>query len=275
MRTPPFPVVTFTVLIVLTILLFFFWNSWVFSPVRTLVSWVTVPASSIFFSSSGSAGRSQNSLQEESSKRTKQLVDQRKLQLEVKALRDQFQTQKPQSQSLLPARIIGEPRFIPGVSKPSYLVIDRGSRDDVTRGLPVVYRDNLVGHVQGVSETFSTVQLATDPAFSVTAKSLSALPKKDPKDLTQDTGAVLGVVRGMGDGLLLDNVVLSETLKKGDVIATFGNVDKTGRGFLPDIVVGTIVSVDKKPSALFQKATLQPLVDPTKLTTVFVVMPKK
>ncbi|HZJ18567.1 MAG TPA: rod shape-determining protein MreC, partial [Patescibacteria group bacterium] len=70
----------------------------------------------------------------------------------------------------------------------------------------------------------------------------------------------------------LDNVLLSENLKKGDIILTKGDIDQEENGYPPDLIIGKIISVDKSPSALFQKADVVSLVDLSKLTTVFIIV---
>lgn len=280
MRKSSFPFIIFIILVVFTIIVFFFWNFQIFSQVKSAILWTTYPVTPLFLASQGSALRShlrsqETALQEENQKLAKQLVDQQKLQKEIAALRDQFQTQNPSLMKILPARIIGKPSFIPGVSSAAYLVIDKGKSDGIENGLPVIYKDSLVGKISNVSDTFSQVMLVTDTAFSTTAKSLESNNVQSSNDILQAKNEVLGVVRGTGSGLVLDNVVLSENLKKGNIIATYGNIDKTGRGFLPDIIIGKIASVDKKPSSLFQKAIVISYIDISKLTTVFIVLPLK
>ena len=71
--------------------------------------------------------------------------------------------------------------------------------------------------------------------------------------------------------MILDNVLLTENLKNGDLVLTKGDVNLNGEGFLPGLIVGKIISVEKSPSALFQKAQVEGLVDVTKLSTVFVI----
>lgn len=70
---------------------------------------------------------------------------------------------------------------------------------------------------------------------------------------------------------MLDNVVLAEGLEKDDLVSTKGDTDENGLGFPPDLVVGKIVSVNKKASNLFQSADIRSLVDFNKLETVFVI----
>jgi rod shape-determining protein MreC len=172
------------------------------------------------------------------------------------ALRDQFAQTKINPLTLLPAKVVGYPSFIPGESNPTYLVIDKGSADGVKTGNAIILNNNLVGKVVLANASFSKVALVTSEG-SFAAK-------------TGKSGEILGVAKGDGNSILLDNVLLSQTLVKGDLVMTKGDLNEKGEGYPPDLVIGKIVSVDKKPSALFQKAEVQSFVNFKNLSTVFV-----
>jgi rod shape-determining protein MreC len=187
------------------------------------------------------------------------LIDQNKLIGDNKALRDQFQTVSPKSPSLIPADVVGAPGFIPGLSTVESLILNRGTNDGVKRGDAVVYENNLVGEVTQATANLSSVTLLTNSASLFTAKTLNTQAQ--------------GVVKGQGGGeLILDNVVLSDSLKKDDLVLTKGDINAQNSGFPPDLTVGKIISVSKNPSDLFQKADIQPLVNFSKLEKVFVVI---
>jgi rod shape-determining protein MreC len=151
------------------------------------------------------------------------------------------------------------PSFIPGFAMPENYIIHVGKMEKVYVNAPIIYKDNLVGRVTQIEDHFSKVLLVSNKSMSFSAK-------------TSETGAN-GIVRGTGNGnVIFDNVLLSDTLKVGDVVVTSGEVDINGKGFPPDLIVGKITSVEKNPSNLFQKASIAPLVDFRKLTNVFVLM---
>jgi rod shape-determining protein MreC len=190
---------------------------------------------------------------------TQKLVDQNKLAGDNKALRDQFQTTSPKSSNLVPADIIGAPGFISGFSVPETLILNKGTNDGVRLGDAVVYQSNLVGKVTQVTANLANVILLTNSSSLFTAKTL-------------DTRAQ-GVAKGQGGGeMILDNVLLSDNLKKGDLVLTNGDIDMQTSGFPPDLTVGRITSVSKNPSDLFQKAEVGSLLDFSKLEKVFVVI---
>lgn len=194
-------------------------------------------------------------LQNENTKLRLQLAEQGR---EIQALHDQFATTSPSSQSLLPAKIVGFRSFIPGVSAPSQLVIDKGKSDGVSAGSVIVSNNVMIGRVSKVTDHGALVDLTSREGFSLTAK-------------TSKTNA-LGIVTGKGNGdIVLENVVLSDKLEKDDLVLTKGSMNEDGIGAPPDLVIGKIASIDKKPSALFQTAKLAPLVDIKKLEMVFVL----
>ncbi len=182
------------------------------------------------------------------------IADFEKLKRENAALSDQFQTFYPQSTQLLPARIIGAPGFIPGVSVPNVFILNKGAKDSIKIGSAVVIKDNLVGVISQVSTNLSKVEVVNNSSSSFTAK-------------TQN-GAI-GIVRG-GGNLTINNVLLSESIKPSEIVFTKGDISSNGFGIPPDLVVGKITSVEKNPSDLFQKAEIESFVNFVNLSTVFV-----
>lgn len=225
----------------------------IFSPVQTL----TYGAFTKFTDFSQSA--EVQSLKKQNLTLTQKLIDQSKLLADNKALRDQFQTTSPKNSDLLPADVVGAPGFIPGLSVPNNLILNRGTNDGIKVGDAVVYESNLVGKVTKVSANLANVALVINSSSLFTAKTLS-------------TGAQ-GVAKGQGGGeIILDNVLLSDNLQKGDLVLTKGDIDMQNLGFPPDLVVGKITSVSKNPSDLFQKAEIESLIDFSKLGKVFIVV---
>lgn len=196
----------------------------------------------------------------------KQLVERDVLLKDMQALKDQFQTAYPRSQNLLPARIVGAPRFIPGVTQPEQFIINRGKQDGVKIQQAVVFEDNLLGKIIEVSENLAKIDVVTNASFSSTAKVLPAGRQ------VSKTGAI-GVIKGKGNGeMILDNILLEDVLSVSDIVVTRGDIDLHGDGIPKDLIVGTIISVDKKPSALFQTAKVKSVLDISTLSTVFVVI---
>jgi len=179
-----------------------------------------------------------------------------------KAFRDQFHNTNPSPENLIPASIVGMPSFFPGLNAPETFIVDRGTNDTVIMDLTAVFKDNLIGKVTKTNAHFSEISLISNKTTAIIAK-------------TSQTNAA-GVLKGAGNGeMILDNVVLSDSLKVGDIVVTSGNTDLQGKGFPPDLVIGKIISVAKTPSALFQRASVQSLIDISKLPMVFILIREK
>ncbi|MBI4098022.1 MAG: rod shape-determining protein MreC [Candidatus Levybacteria bacterium] len=224
-----------------------------------------LPARSIvlgIFSFGGLQNKTIESLKQENAALHKLVSDSQSLALENKALRDQFAKSGAEGLSLLPAKVVGAPGFIPGLSSPSYLIIDKGLENGVKAGSSVVIQNFLVGKVVKATNSFSKVELvsAKDSLFS--AKVL-------PVDGAQISGIIKG--RGTADTMVFDNVLLTSSIKKDDIVLTYGEKDEEGLGYPPDLIVGKIISIEKKSSDLFQKAQVRSFVDFTNLATVFVI----
>lgn len=187
------------------------------------------------------------------------VADYEKLKRENAALSDQFRTPFPASRQLLKAQVIGAPSFVPGVSTPNVFILDKGLRNNIRIGSAVVVGNNLIGEITRVSANLSIVNLVNDPSLSFTART--------------ENGAV-GIIKG-GGVLTLDNVLLSENLREGELVFTKGDVNQEGIGTPQDLIVGKIKSVEKNPSDLFQKAKIESLVNFAKLSTVFVYLESK
>lgn len=213
----------------------------------------------IFTSAQNVTNSTETQLQQENKDLTQKLVQLKRLEQDNAALRDQFQTTQISSQRLLPAHIVGEPGFT--VDMIESMIIDKGSNDGIKKGMVVVYKDNLLGKIIKTTGGFSQVAVSSNNTISFSAKTLQ-------------TNA-LGVIKGQGSGaILLDNVVLDQTLKKNDIVVTNGDLDSNGNGYPPDLIVGEITGIQKDPSALFQKANITSLVNITKLSLVFVMIQK-
>ncbi len=188
----------------------------------------------------------------------KKLVDQETLKKENSALKDQFATTYPKSQNLLPAKIIGSPGFLPGVSLPNFFVLSVGKQDGVKLGQAAVVQDNLVGKVTKVSKSLSVVTLLTDSSMSFAA---------------QTPEGIWGVVKGQNDEtMLFDNVLASKTLHVGDAVVTKGDISDQSIGYPSNLIVGKITSIDKTQSNLFQTAQVKSALPFEALDMVFLVV---
>ena len=250
----------FIIFFVLAIIIFGLSRTNIFSTPVSLVTSIFSPVQSNFLHFAvGIRSINKSDLKEENLKLVEQVSDYQKLKEQNKSLLDQFQTLNPKSSTLLQADVVGAPSFIPGLSSPEYLTINKGLGDNIKVGQAVIFKNNLIGKINKINSNLSQVILITNNKSSFTAQ-------------TGGEKSILGVLKGLGSGeMIMDNVLLNETLKNGDLVLTKGDVNLNGEGIPPGLIVGKIISVEKSPSALFQKAQVEGLIDITKLSTVFVI----
>jgi rod shape-determining protein MreC len=136
-----------------------------------------------------------------------------------------------------------------------YVIINRGSNDGIRRGMPVVTNQGLVGRVDAVIGGASRVQLITDPSSLVSV-------------FLQNAGAD-AIMKGSVSGeLTLEMLSQDVKVQKDDVVLTSG----LGGEYPPDLLVGQVSSVRKRESDLFQEATVQSVVDFSRLEIVLVII---
>ena len=135
-----------------------------------------------------------------------------------------------------------------------YIIINRGSNDDIRRGMPVVTNQGLVGRVDAVIADAARVQLITDPASAINVYLQNA-----------ETDAMLfGSVTG---DVSLDMISQDASVEPGDLVLTSG----LGGGYPSDLIIGQVVTIRSLEYELFQQATVQPAVDFSRLDIVLVI----
>ena len=249
----------FVFFLILCFLVIFLFKLSIFKPVSSFVQNIFSPIQSLTHTLTLGFGtdRQIDDLKKQNLDLTKKIVDQEKILADNKALRDQFSVQYPKSQQLLEAHVISSPSFIPGVTFVENLIIDKGQKDGLKPGMAVVYKDNLIGKIQEVSDNTSKIMLITNSNFSVISQTLQTRAQ--------------GVVKGQGGGeMILDNVILSQQLSQNDFVLTKGEGDLSS-GIMPSLVIGKILSVNKNASDLFQIAKVKSLLDFSHLSTVFII----
>lgn len=198
-----------------------------------------------------------NKLREENLELKRQVADLETVKKDNQALRDQFTQKKIQSQQLLPVSIIGSDAIIFG-AQPTKITLDQGIKQGVKKGMAVIYKDNLVGIIIHATDQLSIAALIVNEKITLPVKTLQ-------------TNA-LGIAKGKNNSILIDQVVVSDSLKIGDLVVSKGEINEEGIGIPPELIIGKILAVRKKPSELFQSAKVDPIIDIKKLDTVFIVL---
>lgn len=163
---------------------------------------------------------------------------------------------------LLFARVVA---FAPASSSGERRVtIDVGSRDGVTKDLTVIAGAGLVGRVIGVAPWTSDVLVVGDRYLTIGVR-VGKAGRFGSVSATAPGGAT-----PRGPGRLSLTLLEQGTVVVGDTVMTLGSVG--GRPFMPDIPVGTVVSVDPDRGQLTSTAVVEPVVDTATLDVVAVVL---
>lgn len=134
------------------------------------------------------------------------------------------------------------------------IVINRGARDGLRVGMPVVTAQGLVGRILNVSANASRVLLITDRESNVSARLQST--------------RVEGTVRGQLSGnLLMTLIPIGQPVTVGDVAITSG----LGGNFPADLVVGVVTSSRQFEFELYQEAQVTSLINFDTLEFVLVM----
>ncbi|MBN1286958.1 MAG: rod shape-determining protein MreC [Anaerolineae bacterium] len=136
----------------------------------------------------------------------------------------------------------------------SVMYINRGARDGIEVGMPVVTDLGLVGRVTQVRAAASQVLLINDPNSCVSVR-LQA---------TRTDGSVCGQLSGT---LRMELIPLDEELNPGDLVVTSG----LGGKLPPGLVIGQVTSVRRFEFELFQEAEVRSLNDFNRLEFVTVI----
>lgn len=135
-----------------------------------------------------------------------------------------------------------------------YIIINRGSDDGLMRGMPVVSSQGLVGRVAAVTAKAARVQLITDPGLAVNVR-------------LQNSGAEALLTGSLTGDLTLETIPQDARVEIGDLVLTSG----LGGNFPPNILIGQVTGVRRRPVELFQTAAIQPIVDFAQLKIVLVI----
>lgn len=141
-------------------------------------------------------------------------------------------------------------------SSPTIRVIhlNKGTRDGVEVGDPVVTEQGLVGRVTQVSATGCEVLLITDQASAVEVRLQS----------TRDLGLVQGTLSG---DVVLSFVDTDAQVIPNDLVLTSGETQR----FPPDIIVGQITNPTLSEDRLFREAPMVSFVDFDRLEIVLII----
>ncbi len=230
----------------------------VFSPAQNAVSTLTDKATEtvVLF-------RNYRHLEEKNQELREKLADQELLQVQLKELRQEnyrlrelIDFKNKTNYELLPAEIIAR--------NPNHwfemLTINKGTRQGVEKGMPVVASQGLVGSIYSSSLNSSQVLLLTDPRRGVSAM---VQRSRDP--------GVVAVVEGSTEYqgyLVMKNLAQEVNIQQGDTIISSG----VGPIFPKGLVLGHVIEMGDDRYGLLKYALLEPAVNFNRLEEVFIVL---
>ncbi len=133
------------------------------------------------------------------------------------------------------------------------IMVDKGANDGLSKGLPVVVSEGVVGHVIKVAPNYSRILLITDRNSAVDA-------------LVQNS-RVRGIVKGDSSKKCFFRYALrNDKIQIGEIVISSGFDQIFPKG----LKVGEVIDVKKEPSQLFQKIIIKTCVDFDKLEEVLV-----
>ncbi len=136
-----------------------------------------------------------------------------------------------------------------------YVIINRGSDDSLRRGMPVVTQQGLIGRIAAVTAGAARVQLITDPASTVNVR-------------LEPSGAQ-AILQGQITGeILLDMIPQGANVQPGDLVLTSG----LGGGYPANILIGQVSSIRSRDQDIFQRASIQTVLDFSRINIVLVIV---
>jgi len=137
-----------------------------------------------------------------------------------------------------------------------FITIDKGTRDGISQGMPVISADGLVGRVSNVSFNSSQVTLITDREMAVGA-------------IVQNTRETQGIIEGMGESnsLRMINIPYYSKINRYERVVCSGLSQFYPKG----ILIGYVQSVKKEANGLLLTAAITPAVAFDKLEEVMVI----
>lgn len=137
-------------------------------------------------------------------------------------------------------------------------VIDKGTVDGVKVHDTIITAEGLVGYVSDAYTTQSTVMTVLNPKINVSAID----------NHSRDTGNITGDAGLSVDGYTKMIYVSSEnTMSSGNFVITSGE----GGIFPKGLIVGTVIEVKTSQNKISCEATIQPIVDFSKINDVMII----
>jgi len=139
------------------------------------------------------------------------------------------------------------------------IVINKGKREGVYDGQPIVDANGVMGQIVHVGPFSSTVLLLTDPTHAI------------PVQVNRNGLRSVAVGTGQSHILHLEHLSNNVDIKEGDLVVSSG----LGSRFPPGYPVGVVQDISRVPGDPFAKVTIIPSAQLEKSREVLLVWPEK
>lgn len=139
------------------------------------------------------------------------------------------------------------------------VVINKGTREQVYAGQPVLDAEGIVGQIVHVGPLSSTVLLITDPSHAL------------PVQVNRNGLRAIAVGTGQDDALLLEHLPRNSDIHLGDLVVTSGLGGRFPRGY----PVGTVQDVQLDPGEPFARVSIMPSAKLTQSREVLLLWPQE
>jgi len=254
----------FSIFMLLSIGLMFADHRHYLQPVRQALSWVVLPLQYLInqpfqmvYTISARLQTQKELYRENQQLRAKQLL----LEFQLQRM-DSLETENSRLQALLGAKsptndkaLMAEIIHVASNPYAQQITLNKGSRDGVYEGQPVVDAHGIVGQVLKVNTFTSDVLLITDITHAI------------PVQNVRSGFRAIAIGTGNSQELELSHVASSANFKVGDLLMTSGLGDRFPSGY----AVGTVSEVDTNPGAPFMRIKIKPAAELDKMREVLLV----
>lgn len=145
------------------------------------------------------------------------------------------------------------------------LRINKGKDEGIVMGDVVVLGNMYIGLIVEVDERGSLVRLPSNIGSSLEAIVVEG-DVENARDMEEINILTKGVVEGAPDGIKIENMSMSASLKNGDTVVV--NDSRVGEY----LVLGSLVGLSENPAATSRSGYVSPVFDYNRLMTVFVMI---
>ena len=186
---------------------------------------------------------------------------------ENKKLRQYLKFSTKKEYNYILANIISRGVFADPVESQRSLIIDKGEADSLAADLIAVNSEGIiVGKVAEVKGSTAIIYLTTGSNCKLAAAIQGG------QDQPGGANKTVGIVEGeLGLTMKMNFIPQAEEIKIGDMAVTSGLEKNIPAG----LIVGKVIEIDKTSNEVWQRATIEPLVNLDELTIVSVLRPRE